>query len=92
MQAFVCYRVELEFVEYCGVLLAVEVEVNDVCARSVGDSLELLCVNGEKYVLYAAAVEVARYETLLAESLDYGLVANLAGSAVKNEMLHLFIN
>ena len=91
VEAFVADRVPLEFVEDCGLLSAVvEGEVNDVRSRCVGQSAELFGVDGEKYILHAAAVEVAWHETLLAESLKCGLSVRFADLAFKFEMLHFF--
>lgn len=89
VEADVCNRVPLELVKNCCKLLgSVKNEVNDVRCRSVCESLELLCVNCEKYVLYTATVEVARYETFCAKSLDGCLVASLTCLAIKFKMLH----
>ena len=92
VQAVVGHRVPLKLVENCGeFLLAVQDKVDDVGLGSVGNSLEVLCVNGEKYVFYAEAVEVARDESLLAESLDGCFASYLSGLAVEFEMLHFFV-
>lgn len=89
VKAVVLYRVELELVNDCGVsLTVVKGKVNDVRHRSLDKTLEFLLFYGEKYVLHSETIEVARYEALCAECLDYGLVANLANLAVKCEMLH----
>ena len=76
VQASVSYRVELELVKNSGVLLSVEVEVNYIGARSVGDGLEFLCIYCEENVLESETVEIARNESLCAEGLDGSLVAN----------------
>ena len=88
MEAVVLYRMELKFVKNCRIGLAVEDEVHDVSLGRVGDTLEILCADGEKNVLHAVAIEIAGNESLFTEGLDDGLVANLADLAFKFEMLH----
>ena len=89
VQASVSYRVELELVKNSGVLLSVEVEVNYIGARSVGDGLEFLCIYCEENVLESETVEIARNESLCAEGLDGSLVANLTKLAFEFNVLHL---
>jgi len=91
MEAEILYRVELKLMKNCCVLLAIEVEVNDVGIRGVDKALKILCVNCEEDVLKTCTIEVARNETLTTESLDGGFVANLTKLAIKFEMLH-FLN
>ena len=80
MEAEVLDRMPLKLVETGADFLAVaELEVDDVRVRSVGDRFESLCVNSEVDVLHSESVDVARYESFLAESLD-GL---LSGSFTK---------
>lgn len=89
METCVRYRMELKLMKDGRVLLAiVKSDVYDEGLWSIGETLELLCVNCEKYVLHAETVEVARDETLLADRLDCGLVAYLADLAVQFKMLH----
>ena len=72
--------------------LAVQLQVYDVGRGSVGEALKFFLVHGEEAVLFhILAVEVARYETLLAVGLQSGLVAFLADFAFKLKMLHCFV-
>ena len=56
--------------------------------KMVGETLEILGCYCEKNVVNSVSIKIARYEALLAESLDDGFVSNLAGFPVKSEMLH----
>ena len=58
----------------------------------MGYTFELFLRNCEEYVLKTLSIEVARDETLPAESLDDSLVADLTDLAVQCEMFHLKIN
>lgn len=88
MKAFIAYRVELKLVKDGCVVLVTKLEVNNERSRVVDKALELFCVNSEKHVLCAVAIEVARNKSVATESLDGGFVANFAQLAVKYEMLH----
>ena len=89
MKAGILYRMILEFVEDGGLLLAVvEHEVYDEGSGGFGDTLEFLFIDGEENALGAVAIKIAGNETLFAESLDDGLVANLTDLAFQFKMLH----
>jgi hypothetical protein len=89
VEAIVLYGMELQLVKDHGVVvLSVEGEVDDVGIRSGKETLEVFLVDGEENVLDTVSIKIARYEALLAESLDDGFVSNLAGFPVKSEMLH----
>ena len=91
VEAVVLYGMELELVKDCGAsLTSVEDEVHDVGIRRAEESLEVLVADSEEDVFYAAAVEIAGNESLFAESLDDGFVADLAGLALEFKMLHNF--
>ena len=89
MEAVVLYRMELELVDDCHVVLAiVKLDVDDERCRSVGDSLEVPVADCEEDILHSLSIEVAGNETLPADRFDYGLVSDLADFAVKFKMLH----
>ena len=69
-------------------IIAIENEINDMCLRCVGYTLEILFADCEENVLNTLSIKIARNETLLAESLDSGLVAYLANLAFQFKMLH----
>jgi len=83
---------ELKLVDNGCILLVIEVEVYDEGCRIVGKSLEFLCVNCENYVLHSLSIQVARYESLLADGLDNGLVADLTDLAIELKMFHCYIS
>lgn len=79
----------LELVTDGGVSLAVvQLDVDDVGCRSVGDALEVPFLDGEEDVLHSLSVEVARDEALPAERFDHGFVADFTDCAVEFKMLH----
>ena len=89
VKSFVGYRVILYLVKYCITASAVvELEVDDVRVRSVSDSLEILCVDGEKDVLHSESIDVAWNKSCSAYSLYCCLVAGLAYLAVEFNVLH----
>ena len=91
VKAVVLYRVELELVKNCEVLLAVaELKVNDIRCRSVGKTFKIFLCDSEENVLDTCAVDVAWYKTLFAEFFDCRLVAGLTNLAVQCEMFHFF--
>ena len=90
VEAGVEYRMELKLVKDCAVGLAVvEDEVNDVCLRGIGYALEFFLIDCEEDVLHSETIKIARDESLLAESLDNGFVADLTDLAFQFKMLHL---
>lgn len=88
MEALVSDGVPLELVEHCLILLLTEVEVDDECLGCVCGCLEILCAYCEENILDTTAIEIAGNESLTAESLENGFVANLTDLTVKFEMLH----
>ena len=92
VEALVTDGVELKLVENCSVGLPVgEGEVDDEGCGGVKETLEILGRNGEKNILDAASVEVARDETFPAEGFDDGFVAFFADGSAESEMLHCFL-
>lgn len=82
VKADVSERVILELVSYSSIFLAiVKNDVYDVSVGSVCDSLKIFGGNREENVLGTVAIKIARYQTLSAESLDYGFVAGFASLA-----------
>ena len=67
VKAVVLYRVELELVKNCEVLLAVaELKVNDIRCRSFGKTFKIFLCDSEENVLDTCAVDVAWYTSVLA--------------------------
>ena len=92
VEACVEYRMELKLVKDCAVGLAiVEDEVNDECLRGIGDTLEFFLIDCEEDVLHSETIKIAWNESLLAESLDDGFVANLTDLAFQFKMLHFVL-
>lgn len=90
METLVGDRVPLKFVKHCIELLTVvELEVYDVRVRSVCEGFESLCLNSEEDVLHSESVDVARNESLSADSLDSLLVSYCAQSAFQFDVFHL---
>lgn len=89
VEAYLGDRVPLKLVYDSRNLSSIaENHINDVGCRCVGDTLKIFCVYCEEDVLGALTVEVARYKTLFAESLDDGFVANFAELAFQFIMFH----
>ena len=89
VEAVILYRMILELVTDGGIGLAVvQLDVDDVGCRSVGDALEIPLLHCEKDILHSLSIEVARNEALPAECFDNGFVADFTDCAVEFKMLH----
>ena len=66
MESLVVYGMILNLMQEGGVFLAVNVQVNDVSVRSVGESLQGFCIYAEGYILYAVAINDAGHFALAA--------------------------
>ena len=89
MKSLISYRVILNLVKNCVHLCTVvELEVDDIRVRSVGDSLEILCVDSEKHVLDTESIDVARNLSCTTNSLYSCLVASFANLAFEFNVLH----
>lgn len=90
VETLVGYRVPLKFVKHCiEFLTIVKFEIYDVRVWSVGKSFESLCLNSEEDILHSESVDVARNESLSADSLDSLLVSHSTQSAFQFDVFHL---
>ena len=89
VESLVRYRMILYLVKNRIHLHAViEFEVNNVRIRSMGDFLEILCIDSEEYILDTESIDVAWNLSCSAYSLYCCLVASLTDLALEFNVFH----
>ena len=89
METVVLHRMELKFVNNGRILLTVvESQIHYVGVGCVCQNCEFLCINGKEDIFHTKTVKNARYESLLADSLNHCFVTDFADAAFQFKMFH----